>query len=79
MPWRKLAVTLEGANQIFSATGFTITKNEELGIYTAERSVPCSLSSELAETQSITKKTLLQLCQAIVEKLTSDRLEAVSR
>lgn len=67
MTWSKLAITLEGANQIFSVAGFSITKNEELGFYTAERTVP--FSPELSETQRITKKTLLQLCQAIASEL----------
>ncbi|MEM6867548.1 MAG: hypothetical protein AAF528_04125 [Cyanobacteria bacterium P01_C01_bin.121] len=66
MPWKGPLVTVEGARQIFSSVKFEteIRHDEALGIYECR-----SAGSKLLQA-----RTLIALCQMVVEELASSSL-----
>ena len=57
----KDGITLAGANKIFETAGIQIRRDDELGLYRA------SVNGIM-----LMKRTILSLCQAIVEELAKE-------
>ena len=59
------AVTFNGANEIFGVIGIEIWADKEIGTYRAN-----------VNGVNIMRRTILSLCQAIVEELAKDKVES---